>query len=246
MGPRAPSCFGKCPPGSNAIANQFAGDRRDRRCSDQSPSLQREQAPAQPTARHQHNRRGHRDPAGVREAGVGSGQSGNSPVTWARYVREAPFPGLYPKSVIYQFAKADQQAINPGTTAILRAGNLADRTLHYRHDLAFAEDPAIPKNPHPTLLQVDAPERAFSRDRPRLTGPDRQLLRLLRHGRHSSGTGTLFRGASRGSASRKPELHPVAPEDRSLRGSLRSTAVVSTRAGLSTLGRCFQMCGRKF
>ncbi|MCA1602221.1 MAG: hypothetical protein LC776_11450, partial [Acidobacteria bacterium] len=81
-------------------------------------------------------------------------QSGQSPVTWARYVRETPLPGLYPKSVIYQFAKADQQAINPGTTAILRAGNLRDRTLHYRHDLAFAESPAIPKNPHPTLLQV--------------------------------------------------------------------------------------------
>lgn len=86
-----------------------------------------------------------------------AGQSGQTPVTWARYVRETPLPGLYPKSVIYQFAKADQQATNPGTTAILRAGNLADRTLHYRHDLAFAEDPAIPKNSHPTLLQVTHP-----------------------------------------------------------------------------------------
>ena len=88
-------------------------------------------------------------------------QSGNSPVTWSRYVREAPLPGLYPKSVIYQFAKADQQAINPGTTAILRAGNLADRTLHYRHDLAFIEDPAIPKNPHPTLIQVTHPNALY-------------------------------------------------------------------------------------
>ena len=88
-------------------------------------------------------------------------QSGNSPVTWARYVREAPLPGLYPKSVIYQFAKADLQAINPGTTAILRAGNLADRTLHYRHDLAFIEDPAIPKNPHPTLIQVTHPNAFY-------------------------------------------------------------------------------------
>jgi len=85
------------------------------------------------------------------------GEAGHNPVTWARYVREAPLQGYYPKSVIYQFAKADQQAINPGTTAILRAGNLADRTLHYRHDLAFAEDPAIPKNSHPTLLQVRHP-----------------------------------------------------------------------------------------
>ena len=45
---------------------------------------------------------------------------------------------------------------NPTTTAILRAGDLADRATLYRHDLAFA-DPArnpnplgtaMPKNPH--------------------------------------------------------------------------------------------------
>ena len=75
-------------------------------------------------------------------------QSGQTSVVWARYLRETPLPGLYPKSVIYQFAKGDQQAVNPGTTALIRAGNLADRTLYYRHDLAFAQDPTIPKNPH--------------------------------------------------------------------------------------------------
>jgi hypothetical protein len=89
------------------------------------------------------------------------GESGNTPVTWAHYIRQAPLPGLYPKSVIYQFAKTDQQAVNPGTTAILMAGDLTDRTLHYRHDLAFAEDPAIPKNPHPTLIQVMHPNPTF-------------------------------------------------------------------------------------
>ena len=75
-------------------------------------------------------------------------QSGQTPVVWVRHLRQSPLPGLYPKSVIYQFGRGDQNANNPGTTAILRAGNLADRTLHYRHDLAFAEDPTIPKNPH--------------------------------------------------------------------------------------------------
>ena len=59
-----------------------------------------------------------------------------------------PLPGLYPKSVIYQFATGDQQAVNPGTTTLIRAGNLADRTIYYRHDLAFAQDPTVPKNPH--------------------------------------------------------------------------------------------------
>ena len=69
-------------------------------------------------------------------------ESGLTPVAWARHLREEPLPGLYPKSVIYQFAKTDQQAVNPGTTALIRAGNLADRTLYYRHDLAFAQDPS--------------------------------------------------------------------------------------------------------
>jgi hypothetical protein len=75
-------------------------------------------------------------------------QLGQSPVPWARYLREAPLPGLFPKSLLILFARGDQTSINPATTAILRAGNLADRTVHYRHDLAFAEDPTIPRNPH--------------------------------------------------------------------------------------------------
>src|SRR4030095_6459644 len=75
-------------------------------------------------------------------------ESGDTPVVWARHLREAPLPGLYPKSVIYQFAKGDQQSVNPGTSALIRAGNLADWTLYYRHDLAFAEDSTMPKNPH--------------------------------------------------------------------------------------------------
>jgi hypothetical protein len=54
--------------------------------------------------------------------------------------------------VIYQVNKGDQGAPNPNSTAVLRAGDLADRTTFYRHDLAFAEDPTIPKNPHPFLV----------------------------------------------------------------------------------------------
>lgn len=75
-------------------------------------------------------------------------ENGLTPVTWARYLRTAPLAGLYPKAVIYQFAKGDQNATNPGTSALIREGNLEDRTLYYRHDLAFATDPAMPTNPH--------------------------------------------------------------------------------------------------
>jgi Bacterial Ig-like domain len=73
--------------------------------------------------------------------------TGLTPAVWARHVREEPLLGLYPKSVLYLFATGDQQAVNPGTTVLLRAGNLIDRAVYYRHDLAYPLDPSN-KNPH--------------------------------------------------------------------------------------------------
>jgi len=88
-------------------------------------------------------------------------QAGLSPAVWARHLREAPLPGVQPKSVMYQFATGDQQAVNPGTTAVIRAGNLADRTLYYRHDFAFAQDPTMPKNPHIFAGSPTSPNALF-------------------------------------------------------------------------------------
>jgi hypothetical protein len=59
------------------------------------------------------------------------------------------------------FATGDQNAVNPGTSAILRAGNLTDRTAHYRHDLAFAEDATIVKNPHFFITSPMSPNALF-------------------------------------------------------------------------------------
>ncbi len=86
-----------------------------------------------------------------------AGCSGDS-VAYAPYLRKNPLVGVAAKSVIYQFAKTDQNAPNPNTTAILRAGNLADRATFYRHDVAYAEIPGLPTNPHPFLstLQIEA------------------------------------------------------------------------------------------
>ena len=84
-------------------------------------------------------------------------QSGQSTLPWARYLREAPLPGLLPKSLLILFGRGDQNAINPGTSAILRAGNLVDRTVHYRHDLAFAEDSTIPKSAHFFITSPTSP-----------------------------------------------------------------------------------------
>jgi hypothetical protein len=58
------------------------------------------------------------------------------------------------KSVIFQFAKGDLGAPNPTTTAILRAGEFADRTLYYRHDLARTEIPSLPLNAHTFMVST--------------------------------------------------------------------------------------------
>jgi hypothetical protein len=88
-------------------------------------------------------------------------QSGITPVVWARHVRQQPLAGLYPKWVIYQSAETDQNAVASGTSAILRAGDLAGWTVRYRHDLAFAADPTIPKNPHTVLAGLTHPSLLY-------------------------------------------------------------------------------------
>ena len=80
-------------------------------------------------------------------------QSG-SPVAYAPHLRKKPLDGQLPKPVLYQFARGDQAAANPTTTAILRAGDLADRATYFRNDLAFAADSHFPKNPHTFLINL--------------------------------------------------------------------------------------------
>jgi len=86
-------------------------------------------------------------------------QSGN-PVPYAPHLREAPLRDVPPKSVIFQFAKGDQTVPNPTTSAILRAGDLADRATYFRNDLAFAADPTVPRNPHTFLTRITTPSVA--------------------------------------------------------------------------------------
>jgi dienelactone hydrolase len=74
-------------------------------------------------------------------------QAGDA-AAYAPYVRKNPLPGVSPKSVLIQICKGDETGPNPRNTAIIRAGDLADRTTYYRNDLAYMENPAIPKNPH--------------------------------------------------------------------------------------------------
>jgi len=80
-------------------------------------------------------------------------QSGN-PVAYGPHIRKDPLDGMDPKPVIFQFAFGGQTVPNPTTTAILRAGDLADRATYFRNDLARAVVPALPANPHTFLTGV--------------------------------------------------------------------------------------------
>jgi len=80
-------------------------------------------------------------------------QAGN-PVSYAAHIRKQPLPGNTAKPVLVQFAKGDQTVPNPTSSALIRAGDLKDRTVYYRHDLAFAAFPTLPKNPHTFLTNL--------------------------------------------------------------------------------------------
>ncbi len=81
-------------------------------------------------------------------------QQAGDPVAWAPFVREHPLPGHPAKSVIIQFARGDETVPNPTATALIRSGDLTDRTSFFRNDLAFAGNPAFPKNPHTFLTNI--------------------------------------------------------------------------------------------
>lgn len=81
-------------------------------------------------------------------------QQASDPVAWAPFVREHPLPGHPVKQVIIQFARGDKTVPNPTATALIRSGELTDRTSFFRNDLAFAANPAFPKNPHTFLTNI--------------------------------------------------------------------------------------------
>jgi hypothetical protein len=72
-----------------------------------------------------------------------AGQAGDV-VPFAAHLRRAPLRGVESKPVIIQFARGDRTLPNPATTAILRAGDLADRATFYRFDLFLAANPTTP------------------------------------------------------------------------------------------------------
>ena len=86
-------------------------------------------------------------------------QAGN-PVAYAAYIRKHPLRGNASKPLIFQFAKGDKTVPNPTASAIIRAGDLTGQTSYFRNDLAFAANPAVPKNPHTFLTNIAVPAAA--------------------------------------------------------------------------------------
>jgi hypothetical protein len=69
--------------------------------------------------------------------GVASGQPGR---VRPPHLRKSPLNGIDPPPVIIQFAQGDQTVPNPTASAILRAGDLTDRSSYFRNDLANAKN----------------------------------------------------------------------------------------------------------
>ena len=82
-------------------------------------------------------------------------QQSSNPVSYAQHIRKQPLLGNGPKPVIVQFARGDQTVPNPTSNALIRAGNLEDRTTLFRNDLVVAGIPGAPKNAHTFLSNID-------------------------------------------------------------------------------------------
>jgi hypothetical protein len=81
------------------------------------------------------------------------GQSGD-PLAFVPHIRKQPLEGETAKAVIIQFAKGDEVVPNPTTTALIRAGNLSDRTTYFRNDIAYSLGVGFDKDPHTFLTNL--------------------------------------------------------------------------------------------
>jgi hypothetical protein len=82
---------------------------------------------------------------------------------WAQQAANpAAYAPFLTAPVIFQFARGDKTVPNPTSSAIIRAGGLAGRTTLYRHDLAYAANPALGTNPHTFLTGVFGPGAAIA------------------------------------------------------------------------------------
>jgi dienelactone hydrolase len=79
----------------------------------------------------------------------------SAPQALAPHLRKAPLPGAPPRPVLLQFVRGDRGDVNPSVAAIVRAGDLQDRTTGFRHDSFVSAFPAeFIDNPHRFLVRI--------------------------------------------------------------------------------------------
>ena len=89
-------------------------------------------------------------------------ESQGAPSTYATHLKSATLPGVPIKQVLFQFAWGDQTVPNPSNTALVRAANMRESTVIYRHDYAREAAPALPVNPHPYLALLGVSPSALA------------------------------------------------------------------------------------
>jgi hypothetical protein len=70
------------------------------------------------------------------------------PLGYAPHLRWSTLPGVPMKRVLFQFGVGDLTMPNPCETNLVHAANMRETTSLYRHDLALAVAPDLPKDPH--------------------------------------------------------------------------------------------------
>jgi hypothetical protein len=104
-------------------------------------------------------------------------QQAGAAAAYAPLIRKRPLAGHAAKPIIFQMAKGDKTMPNPTNSEIVRAGDFADRVTYFRNDLAFAANPALPKDPHGFLTNIGSPA-----NRPFAIAAQRQIAEFLASG----------------------------------------------------------------
>jgi hypothetical protein len=74
------------------------------------------------------------------------------PIAYAPHLQVSPLAGLTARPVLMQFARDDMTVTNPANSMLIRVAGLQGSTWEYRHDLARAQAPDLPLDPHPYLV----------------------------------------------------------------------------------------------
>jgi hypothetical protein len=80
--------------------------------------------------------------------------SSAEPAVFAPHFKQATLGTNPIKRVLIQMAWGDATVANPSTSALVRAANLRERTVLYRHDIARQVVPSLPENPHTFLIPL--------------------------------------------------------------------------------------------